>query len=144
MFPINETELDLWVETEEESAKVGRSFCFDYDTKRFKVMDGGITECTGGEAVKQWIELLIRTIPGKYAIYNEKFGVATDEIIGYKNMPLGFIYSELKREIQEGIALNPSVDSMADYSARRDNGVLTISFMVHLKDGASEEVIVHV
>ncbi len=144
MFPIDETEFNIEVETKQETARVVRSFSFDYVTKNFRVIDGAVTECTGVEAVKQWVELLIRTNPGKYAVYDEDFGVSTGELIGYKSIPLGFIYSELKREIQEGLAKNPAIDSMDNYSATRDNGILTISFTVYLKDGASGEVSVNV
>lgn len=140
MFPIDETDFNIEVETEEEAATVGRSFVFDYSTKFFGVKDGAITEPNNLEAVKQWVELLIRTLPGKYPIYGDSFGVSTDELIGYKSMPIGFIYSEIKREIQEGLKLNPSIDSMDNYNASRDNGMLTISFTVYLKDGASTEV----
>lgn len=144
MFPIDETEFNIEIETEAETARAGRSFSFDHETKNFSVVDGAVTECTGVEAAKQWVELLIRTSPGKYAIYGNDFGISTDELIGYKSLPLGFIYSELKREIQEGLALNPSIDSIDSYSVSRDNGVLTISFTVYLKDGASGEVSVNV
>ena len=140
MFPVDETDFEIEVKTEEELAKVGRSFSFDYSTKNFNITDGAISEPTNIEAVKQWVELLIRTRPGKYPIYGESFGVSTDELIGYKSMPIGFIYSEIKREIQDGLKLNPSIDSMDNYNASRDNGVLTISFTVYLKDGANTEV----
>lgn len=144
MFPIDETGLAADTQTEEEKAAVGRSFVFDYDTKSFKITDGAVNECTGVTAVKQWIELLIRTLPGKYAVYDNDFGVSTDELIGYKSVPIGFIYSELKREIEDGLMLNPSIDSMDNFTAIRDNGVLTVSFTVYLKDGASGEVSVNV
>lgn len=144
MYPIDETELNIEVETEEKTARIERSLRFDYETKNFNIVDGALAECTGVEAVKQWVELLIRTNPGKYAIYDENFGVSTDELIGYKSIPLGFIYSELKREIQEGLAKNPAIDSIDNYSATRENGALTISFTVYLKDGASGEVRVNV
>ena len=144
MFPLDETNFTVDTQTEEQATAVGRSFLFDYSTKTFKVTDGAVTECTGVTAVKQWIELLIRTLPSKYAIYSDTFGVSTDELIGYKSVPIGFIYSELKREIEDGLKLNPSIDSMSNYSASRDNGVLTINFTVNLKDGVSEEVSVSV
>lgn len=140
MFPVDETEFEIEVETEEELATVGRSFAFDYETKTFGVVDGLVKQPTDIEAIKQWVELLIRTQPGKYPVYGETFGVSTDELIGYKSVPIGFIYSELKREIQDGLALNPSIDGMGNYSATRDNGMLTINFTVFLKDGATTEV----
>jgi hypothetical protein len=144
MFPIDESNFTIDTQTEEEKATVGRSFAFDYTDKKFEITDGAVDEPTSIEAVKQWVELLIRTKPGKYPIYGDSFGVSTDELIGYKSVPIGFIYSELKREIQEGLALNPSIDSMSNYSASRDNGVLTINFTVNLKDGASGEMSVNV
>ena len=55
--------------------KVGRSFKFDYKTHRFVFEDGCNVEDTQIEAIKQWIELFIRTEMKKYLIYSDSFKV---------------------------------------------------------------------
>ena len=55
--------------------KVGRSFAFDYKTHRFVFKDGRNVEDTQIEAIKQWIELFIRTEMKKYMIYTDSFGL---------------------------------------------------------------------
>lgn len=82
--------------------KVGRSFTFDYKTKRFKLIDGKNEETTQIAAIEQWIKLFIRTEVNKYKIYSDTFGVDFKDLVGYR-LPRSFIVSEIKRRITEGI-----------------------------------------
>lgn len=122
---------------EEESTEIGTSFSFDDSSGIFPLVDGSPTLISGTEAVKQWLNLLVRTIPDKYAIYGDTgFGVDTTLLIGKKTLPSGAVLSELKRQITEGAALCPAIDSVSDFSIDGS----TITFTVALSGGEEDEV----
>ena len=87
MFPsidlslINTTEND---EMQLSNNHVGRSFAFDYENKCFIFANGNNKDTTQVDAIKQWIELFIRTRSDKFAIYNSDFGVRLDGLLGYR------------------------------------------------------------
>lgn len=118
------------------SPAVGISFAFDYATNTFCMVDGSPRQICGVDAVQQWLGLLVRTIPGKCDIYDQTFGVDVTKLIGRKEVPSGALLSEVKREITEGAALCPAIDSVTDFRLSGD----TVSFTVTLKSGEESEV----
>ena len=119
--------------------EIGRSIKFDYDKREFIFLNGVAEEVTQVEAVKQWLELMCRTLPDKYAVYgNSGFGIETDEIIGYKTLPKGFLYSEIQRQIKENAKIPRCIKSISNFSAENVGGELNIYFTAVLYTG--EEV----
>ena len=55
--------------------EIGRVPAFDMAGRRFLLVDGGLVERRGREAVKQWFELALRQQPGRVPIY-QKIGRA--------------------------------------------------------------------
>ena len=118
MFPsidlslINTTEND---EMQLSNNHVGRSFAFDYENKCFIFANGNNKDTTQVDAIKQWIELFIRTRSDKFAIYNSDFGVRLDGLLGYR-LPRSYVLAEIKKRIVNGI-LNgcPAVGSVTDW-----------------------------
>lgn len=122
---------------EEDSAEIKTSFSFDDAAGKFTLIDGGPKAITGTAAVKEWLKLLVRTIPGKYAVYGDTaFGVDTTLLIGKKSLPSGAVLSELKRQITEGVTLCPAIASVSDFSMDGS----TITFNAALKSGEGGEV----
>lgn len=113
---------------------VGRNMRFDFKLKRFVIEDGVNVETNQVDAIKQWIELFIRTELNKFRIYSDTFGLNLDKLVGYR-LPRSFIVSEIKRRITDGI-LNkvPCTESVSNW--RFDKG--TFSFTV--KTNTGEEV----
>lgn len=142
MFPIeSKTEKNSVLNNNNEcnASDIGRSLQFDYENKRFIFKDGVAEEIKGEKAVKQWLELMCRTLPNKYPIYADSgFGINTDEIIGYKALPKGFIYSELQREIKENVVLARCIKNIINFSAENVDGLLKIKFTAVLNN--DEEV----
>ena len=119
--------------------EIGRSIKFDYDKREFIFLNGVAEEVTQVEAAKQWLELMCRTLPDKYAVYgNSCFGIETDEIIGYKTLPKGFLYSEIQRQIKENAKIPRCIKSIINFSAENVDGELNIYFTAVLYTG--EEV----
>lgn len=142
MFPIQNKTIEEAAEAvikPRPVEEIGRSMKFDYDKREFVFLNGVAEEVTQVEAVKQWLELMCRTLPDKYAVYgNSGFGIETDEIIGYKTLPKGFLYSEIQRQIKENSKIPRCIKSIINFSAENVDGELNIYFTAVLYTG--EEV----
>lgn len=128
IFPQNER-LEV-VDTQGET--LGASLAFDYTENKFQLVDGSPKVITSLQAVRQWLELFVRTGLGKYKVYDgTAFGVDVSPLIGKKQVPRGAILSEIKREISEGVRLCPAVASVYGFVLEGE----TISFIVRLRSG---------
>lgn len=93
--------------TEEEQkipeTSVMTGFRFDYKQNAYVINAGTPEEVTGVEAVKAWIELVVHTARGRYAIYPSDFGARAQDLIGKKipSPPKGLDLSELRRQLLE-------------------------------------------
>lgn len=107
---------------------LGKSLKFDYETESFIFVDGSNVIPTKIEAIKQWIELFIRTELEKYEIYKGyEFGVDLSDLVGYR-LPRGYQVSEIMRRINEGILTKcPHVVSITDWSFDRGNFSFTVT-----------------
>lgn len=116
---------------------IGRSIKFNYQKKYFEVTDGRLIEPSKIDAIKQWIELFIRTEVGKYGVYNDEFGVNLKDLVSYR-LPRGYQISEIMRRINVGILEQcPNVVRVSDWNF--DKG--TFSFTV--KTNTGEEVTIY-
>ena len=111
---------------------IGRSIKFDYEKNKFVFENGQAQEIRQIEAVKQWLELMCRTLPD--------FGVQTDLIRSYKVLPVGFIYSEIKRQIEENSGITRCIKSIINFKAENNNGILNIYFTAVLTDGNEVDI----
>ncbi len=119
------------------SGTIGRSLKFDYETNQFVIEDGANVEPSKIDAIKQWIELFIRTEVDKYKVYTSSFGVDLRDLVGYR-LPRGYQVAEIMRRINEGILTKcPDVESVSEWSF--DKG--TFSFTVTTNTG--EEVVIY-
>lgn len=141
MFP-DDINLDIDVNTVDDTldaaaaGTIGRSIKFDYDKKEFIVDEGKLVEPTKIDAIKQWIELYIRTEINKYAVYSDSFGIDTRGLLGYR-LPRGYQVAEIMRRINEGILTKcPDVKSVGDWDFNKG----TFSFKVTTNTG--EEVVI--
>ena len=134
MFPDDTEEYlvneDAAIETEETSVFNGTSFLYDWQKGDFVYKNGAPVIVTGIEALKMWIEKVIRTEKYKWGIYEDvEFGPQLDDLIG-KNLPAGFMQSELKREITEALLVNPYIEAIENFKFEKVDDVGHISFEV--------------
>lgn len=116
----------------------GKSFLFDFKKGDFVYKNGSLVEVEGKEALKTWIEKIIRTESFKFNIYeNVDYGISIDDLIG-STLPRGFIESELKRELTEAILRNPLVDDLTDWKFEKDGSKWTIAFTVETTEETFE------
>lgn len=140
MFPKIETDIkQLLQKTKiQESKKIGKTYQFEYQKKVHMIIDGKFIECTPIEAIEQWIEKVLRTEKNKYRIYTEdeteEFGISISQYVGMRNLPEGFIISELEREITEQLKTHSVIEEVKDFKAKREKRGFLISFKVKLTD----------
>lgn len=141
MFP-SDVEFDIVLKDDtsndgQNQGTIGRSIAFDYAKKEFLVNDGKLVEPSKIDAIKQWIELFIRTDIKKYAIYTDSFGIDTRDLLGYR-LPRGYQVAEIMRRINEGILTQcPDVVSVSNWDFVKG----TFSFTV--KTSTGEEVVIN-
>ena len=117
---------------------IGQSLKFNYETQRFEILDGTNVVPSKIDAIKQWIELYIRTEPLKYAVYNDDFGVSLRDLLGYR-LPRGYQVAEIIRRINTGILSGcPNVVSVSNWNCDKGNFSFTV------KTDTGEEVVISV
>lgn len=120
---------------EREPAVMGRGLVFDWASGRYRMENGGPVECTGAEAVKAWLEQVIRTRVGKYAVHPTDYGCSALELIGQK-IPRGYALSEIRAELLSSAAYCRAIEELSElvYDGEK------INCTVKLKDGNYVEV----
>ena len=122
-----------------------RSFLFDFSLGDFVVRDGKLVECDGLEAIKVWIEKILRTEKGRFKIYYDtEYGCHLEDLIVGNNYSVEFIESELKREIEEALLKNPQISSVANMKITREVNSLTVEMEVILFDTGGNTISVTV
>lgn len=145
MFPDN-AELLLQAEYNETLNTsypfTGRAFLYDFTKGDFIYKNGAPVEVTGVEAIRVWIEKVIRTEKFKFTIYQSvegdiDYGTSIEDLIG-TSLPQGFVESELKRELTESILKNPFIEELTGWLFEREGSLVTVNFTFILIDGAME------
>ena len=122
-----------------------RSYLFDFDTGDFVVRDGKLIECDGIEAVKVWIEKILRTEKGRFKIYNDtEYGARIEDLIVGNSYSVAFIESELKREIEAALLQNPQIRSVTNMKIIRGINSLTVEMEVTVGDTGGNPITVTV
>lgn len=140
IFP--ELNLDNIVEElqTEEKKKQGKTFLYDFKKGDFVIKDGRFVEVDGIEAIKVWIEKILRTEKFKFKIYKEnenadEYGTTIKKLIQGRKVPQFFLQSELKREIEEALKKHSEIDRIENFRTEQNQVTLRIYFTVILKDG---------
>lgn len=143
MFP------DIFIEptiTSEEERKEdsGADFLFDYETGQHIIKGSVLVKCEDLRKVRQYIENILRTPANLYKDYikgeTEAFGLSIYNYLGQRTLPMGYINSELKREVTEHLLKHPLISEVKDWKGEREKRGLNISFTVVLSDGSVLEM----
>lgn len=121
--------------------QTGKSFLFDFEAGDFILKDGRLVEISDLEAIKVWIEKILRTEKYRYKVYEREdkneYGVVLEDLIVGNNFPHSFVEAELKREISQALTKHPMIQSLSGWEIEKKNPILKISFKVNLIDGSS-------
>ncbi len=139
MFPNGFTEPSAVFEKNEASDK-GVDFLFDYETGQHIMKGSVLNECDDLRKVRQYIQNVLRTPSNVYKDYmkgeTETFGLSIYKYIGERTLPMGYINSELKREVTEHLLKHPMIKEVKDWKAEREKQGLKVSFTAVLTDSS--------
>ena len=125
---------------EDEAVGTGIDFLFDYETGQHIMKGAVLQECTNENTVRQYIQNVLRTKKNLYKVHTkgekEAFGLSIYNYIGTRKLPMGYINSELKREVTELLLKHPMISEVKDWMGKREKRDLNISFTVVLTDGS--------
>jgi len=132
MFPDIEENLIAPSETNED-ATLGTSFLFDFAKGDFVTVDGKIIQTSGIDAVKVWIEKILKTEQFKFKIYEtgeqNEYGISLLDFIN-SDYPLDFVKIEIEREVKEALAKNPEITRVYSFEFSREKRALICNFSV--------------
>ena len=142
MFP-NST--DISIDNKTQTSNGTKSYMFDFENGDFIVRDGKLIKCDGIDAIKVWIEKILRTEKGRYKIYdNTEYGCHLGDLIIGNNYTAEFIEAELKREIGDAIKQNTRITSVTNFNITRNINAITVTLEVVLNDERRNTVTVTV
>lgn len=121
---------------------IGRTLVFDFARNAFVLTDGKIAECSGTEAVKQWIMLVLRQVPDKTPIYRiegqKKIGI--DRSVLGMRAPNGFAASEIERTVRDTLSFCPAIAQIGTVTVSRSGRSYLVTVSVYLHSGENVEV----
>ena len=142
MFP-NST--DITLDNESNTTNGTKSYMFDFENGDFVVRDGKLIECDSIDAIKVWIEKILRTEKGRYKIYdNTEYGCHLEDLIIGNSYTAEFVEAELKREIEDALKQNPQITSVTNFNIIRNKNAITVTLEVVLNDEGRNTVTVTV
>ena len=143
MFP--QTQSASNVKTQTEISNGTKTYLFDFDKGDFVIRDGKLIECDGIEAIKVWIEKILRTEKGRFKIYdNTDYGCHLEDLIIGNSYTMEFIEAELKREIEDALLLNPQISAVSNFKILREKNSLTVTMEVYMSDAGANIITVTV
>lgn len=123
----------------EETPPIGKSFLFNFNTGEFVMNDGKMIVLEGIDALKMWIEKVLRTQADRFKIYEgTEYGVAFEDLIG-SSLPRAFIEAEIKRETTTALELNPNILSIENWTFEREGKRMKIQFRVRTTEDTFEQ-----
>ena len=118
MLPINNN----LVNTEDTVLEVpSKTFFIDFINNKV------VGTVDGVEAVKQAVFLILNTERYENMVYDWDYGFETQDLIG---MPIGYIYPELKRRIEEALTQDDRIESVEAFDFKKSGAIVTVSFTV--------------
>ena len=129
--------------TAEKTAVTGRSFLFDFIAGDFVVRNGKLVECDGMDAIRVWIEKILRTEKGRFKIYDDTdYGCRLEDLLIGSNYTAAFVEAELKREIEDALLQNPNISAVANFSLERSASGIIVRLEVETNDAGTNTVAV--
>jgi phage baseplate assembly protein W len=140
---IPDLEEQINTESQTSTLQIGRSFLFDFDKNEFVFKDGKMVEITGLQALKQWINLCLRTFIKKYEVYKDTdFGCKIEDLLGSRLN--AYNYAEMQREIREALIKNENIKDVRNIVINQEKKVFTVDMDIELvnKELLNESVVI--
>lgn len=146
MFP-NQNIVSSITELEENNTinSQSKSPVFDFSTGDFLVKNGSVQTTKGYEALKTWIQKILKTEQNKYKIYNtdnvEKYGTNLLELIT-SDFPLTYIQSQIQTIVTTALLKNSDITTVDNFVFSKDKNLLNCQFNVTSAYGTTVESVV--
>lgn len=125
-----------------KAAKNSKSFLFDFKKGDFNVSDGKLEIIDNLEALKIWIEKVLKTEKFKFKIYDGvDYGISIIELIT-SDFPLAFVKAEIEREITTTLLKNINIKSVQNFKFERNKRLLNVSFNCNTTFGIIEKEVI--
>lgn len=103
------------------------TFLYDFKACDFVMEDGNPVTVSGVDALKVWIEKILRTQLNRYEIYTDTgYGANIEDLVIGKGYSTAFVQSELKREIETALLRNEDITEIKSISLSREKDLLTV------------------
>ena len=103
------------------------TFLYDFKVCDFVMEDGDPVTVSGVDALKVWIEKILRTQLNRYEIYKDTgYGANIEDLVIGKGYSTAFVQSELKREIETALLRNEDITEIKSMSLSRGKELLTV------------------
>ena len=121
---------------------IGRVPAFDPETNTFLTKDGALVERSGREAVRQWIDLMLRQQIDRVPIYrtDSEVKIGVDHDLSGSKRPTGLQNAETERYIRETMSYCPAIRTVQDFSMSRRGRACLVTFTAVLYTGETLEV----
>lgn len=119
-----------------------KTLLFDFEKCDFVTKNGDVETVCGADALKAWIQKILRTEFGRYKIYNgTSYGVDIYDIITGKTYSRSFAEAELRREITEALMQNDDIINVLNVETQSDGSLIKITVKLNTVYGNMEEMI---
>lgn len=132
MFPYDDFEDDLEVETESEEVSVPQDYGINFTRN---VLTG--TQVEGLDALKIWARNALLTPRGRYEIFTDDYGSDLEDLIGRAFTP-AYVAAEAKRMVEECLTVHPNITGIDNFTANVKGDQLTVSFSLVTDYGDSD------
>ena len=103
------------------------TFLYDFKVCDFVMEDGDPVTVSGVDALKVWIEKILRTQLNRYEIYTDTgYGANIEDLVVGKGYSTAFVQSELKREIETALLRNDDIENVNSIVLSREKDLLTV------------------
>lgn len=103
------------------------TFLYDFKACDFVMENGNPVKVSGVDALKVWIEKILRTQLNRYEIYTDTgYGANIEDLVIVKGYSTAFVQSELKREIETALLRNEDITDVKSISLSREKDLLTV------------------
>lgn len=128
-----EVEIDDELVGEDEEIETIRTYKIDYETMS---ITNELIE--GGEAIKQFIYMALRTPRYEHPIYSSDYGSEIEELLSDNEVTQEFKIMELPRLVTEALIYDDRIDDVTDFEVEQTYNAFHVSFIVHSVEGILE------
>lgn len=131
-------------EVDGKTTITGKSFLFDFETGEFVIKDGKPVSINGYDALKIWIDKVLRTPVNKYDVYirKDEYGIEDLKELITSDLPFPFVKAEIERVIKETLLKNTAIKSVQNFKFERNKRLLTVNFDCYTIFGTIQEGVI--